>query len=360
MQIGNLIFFFVTVNIVSSVRQARIALALWMFVVVGIGAFTIYQWHTPGEGVVSDQEYYSSGAGLKTKERFAAVLYDPPTMHIERQKRAIGSTSHPGEYGLDLLLALPIFVYFMRTVRYSAVRVLVAAGLLIAIYNVLLTNTRAILVTFVVITAAALSTGLVCLRAWLVGFAAVSALTAFLLAPPDIRGRLFHPSDWFSTGRDTSFGERLHLMDASIDIVAENPLFGVGLGNQVEVAERAKLDWRARSRSPHNDLLATLLEVGFIGLVFVIGFCVSLYRQLQFGQAVGQSCADPRLHLLMNAGKIQLVCILFFGLQGEPLTQPIKGFWMTAGINVALAQRLKERAQTSVALDRLAGSISAA
>ena len=46
----------------------------------------------------------------------------------------------------------------------------------------------------------------------------------------------------------------------------------------------------------------------------------------------------------MNAAKVQFFVILVFGVQGEPLTQPIKGFWLTAGIVLALTESMLENA----------------
>jgi O-antigen ligase len=117
------------------------------------------------------------------------------------------------------------------------------------------------------------------------------------------------------------------------------------LGNQVEVPTRARLDYRDRARSAHNDVIATLLEVGVVGFILVAGFLVSLYRRFRLCKRVGLASRDPKLHLLVNAAFVQLMCILFFGLQAEPMTLPIKGFWLTAGIVVALSQTILERAR---------------
>src|SRR5262249_6886516 len=107
MQLGNLMFFFVVCNIVENLKQARISLAVWLVVTVIIGIYTVYQWNSE-KGIVQSQDYYNEGATLRTEERFAAVIYDVPTMHLQRQKRAIGTTSHPGAYGINLLLSLPL------------------------------------------------------------------------------------------------------------------------------------------------------------------------------------------------------------------------------------------------------------
>jgi hypothetical protein len=51
--------------------------------------------------------------------------------------------------------------------------------------------------------------------------------------------------------------------------------------------------------------------------------------------------------MLMNAARVQLYTLLFFGLQAEPLTLPDKGFWLTAGICVAISETLLERARSA-------------
>ncbi len=346
MQLGNLMFFFVVLNIVEDLKKARIALAVWLSVTAVIGLFTVYQWNAGTTAVVQDEDYYNQGAALKTDERFAAVAYDVPELHIERQKRAIGTTSHPGAYGLNLLLALPFFLYFFRTVSGFWMKLLTGGGALLTAYNILLTNTRATLLTMVVLVIIATCTGLIRLRPSLVIVVAICVSAAVALAPTDLRNRIFRFDKWFSESRDSSFGDRLYLMQVSFQIISENPLFGVGLANQVEVPKRAHLDWRDRARSAHNDFVATLLEVGLVGFTLVAGFLVSLYRRFSLCRRIGVASGDPKLHFLVNAAFVQLWCILFFGLQAEPLTLPMKGFWLTAGIVVALSQSILERART--------------
>ena len=343
MQLGNLLFFFVVLNMVDSLKRARLVLAVWLGVVCAIGVFTIYKWHSDSGGIVADEDYYLRGGGLTTGERYAAVLYDPPS-YEQRQRRAIGTTSHPAAYGINLLLALPVYIYFFRTCRNRLLRLLIFAASLVAVYNVFLTNTRAVLVTFGVITLYVLLTGFLRTRIWFVALTVAAALAAFTYAPPDLRDRLLSFEQYFKQGRESSFGERLYLMQVSIDLISESPLFGIGLGNQADVAERGKLDWRDRSRSAHNDFIATWLEVGLVGLVLVIGFLISLYRRCRLGEKVGLGLNEPRIFLLMNAAKEQFFVILVFGVQGEPLTQPIKGFWLTAGIVLALTESMLENA----------------
>ncbi len=346
MQLGNLMFFFVVLNMVEDMSKARLALAVWLCVIAVIGVYTVYQWNAGTTAVVQDDDYYNEGAALTTEDRFAAVAYDIPELHIERQKRAIGTTSHPGAYALNLLLALPFFIYFFRTVSGFWMKLLIGAGTLLTAYNVLLTNTRAALATMLALFLLSLCTGLIRLRTSLVVALIVCGATATALAPQDLRSRIFRFDQWFSDSRDTSFGDRLYLMQVSMDIIFENPLFGVGLGNQVDVPKRAQLDWRDRARSAHNDFIATLLEVGIVGFLLVAGFLVSLYRRYRLCDRIGRAYRDPKLHLLVNAALVQLLVILFFGLQAEPLTLPIKGFWLTAGIAVALSQTLLERGKS--------------
>ena len=292
MQLGNMLFFFVVLNLIDGIGKARLAIAAWLLVATVIAVATAYQWNAGDEYVVHDEDYYRGGSALTTEARFSTVIFDPPTLHLKPQKRAVGTTSHPGAYGLNLLVSLPLFIYFFRTTSGFWIKLLIAICGSLACYNVMITNTRAVLITFVMVAIFSMLTGLLRLNVWLIGGAIAGAVLAFMLAPADIKERLFRFDEYFISDRTTSFGARVFLGKISLEIFSENPLFGVGLGNQVEVPLRAQLDPRDHSRSAHSDLIATLVEVGFVGLVFVAGFLVSLHRRFRFCERIGLASSD--------------------------------------------------------------------
>lgn len=351
MHLGTLLFLLVVVNIVGTLQQARFALMALLAATVVIAAFTAYKWNSSDEGIVQSNDYYNRGEGLQTSERFAVIIYDAPTMHLGKQRRAIGSTSHPGAYGLNLLLTLPFCIYFVRCSR-GTTQVLLTLGILLLVgYNVVLTNTRAVLLTLVVTALLFQITGLLRIGIGSLAGLAVLGGIAFWFAPEDIKGRIYRFDNWFETGRDSSFGERLHLMRTAIQLFCTHPLFGMGMGNQVDIAKLADVDWRDRSRSAHNDVLTVVSESGLVGFACMTACLVTFYRRARFLERYGREMNDPRIQYLGTAARVQLGILLFFGLQSEPLSLPIKIFWLVVGIVVALSQSLAERAKVAAAND---------
>jgi hypothetical protein len=350
MHLGTVLFLIVIVNVVETLRQARITLAIWLLTTALLSAYTTYKWHTSSDrgsddAIVQAEDYYDRGEGLTTKERFAVIIYDPQTRESEHQRRAIGSTSHPGAYGLNLALALPFFIYFFRTESNALVRLLVLAGGVLSAYNMILTNTRAVMLTLLVTLLICLLNGLMKIRPVFLALGAVAAGIAFWFMPDDLKGRTFRFDNWFETSRESSFGERLHLMRVSVELFAENPLFGMGMGNQVDIAKLGDVDWRDRSRSAHNDLLTLLSESGLVGFACMTACLVTFYRRSRFLQRVGLARQDPCIYFLGPAAHAVLWTLLFFGVQADSLSLSIKGFWLVVGIVVALSQSLTDFAK---------------
>src|SRR5204863_5391003 len=129
------------INIVRRAGQARAAIVCWLLTTAAIGAFTIYQWHNPA-AVVTEDPFNSTGE-RSNDERFATVLADTSEYELlDRAPRALGSTSHPAVYGINLILAIPFWAYLWRTSRGRLLRAAIAAGAAITCYNVILSNTR--------------------------------------------------------------------------------------------------------------------------------------------------------------------------------------------------------------------------
>src|SRR6267154_2261491 len=101
--LGNLLFLFMVINVVKSPAQARVAIVCWLAMTAAIGLFTIYQWHNPA-AVISEDRFQSTGERVG-EQRFSTVLSDKSEYQLlEETPRALGSTSHPAVYGINVIL----------------------------------------------------------------------------------------------------------------------------------------------------------------------------------------------------------------------------------------------------------------
>lgn len=337
---GNLLFLLLVVNVVRSREQAEWPIVCWMLTTAAIGLFTIYQWHDPA-AVIADPSYYRKVGSLTTADRFATVIYDAPPGSPGIVKRALGSTSHPAVYGINVILALPFYAYFARVASSAWIRYASAIGAAIACFNVLLTNTRGALMTLAVVLALVVVTGLV--RATVRSAAALALLAVVMVPfiPSSVYERAFDMTRYSGERADT-LQEREMFWRAGLDVIADRWLLGIGLGNQNALAARVTPLGTSPTRSTHTDYLQTLVETGLVGALALAAFLVSLHRRCRRAERRFRAEGEARTALLLTAARVAFYAVLVNAFHIETLTLPLKGFWLSMGIVVALSEVVRE------------------
>jgi O-antigen ligase len=109
----------------------------------------------------------------------------------------------------------------------------------------------------------------------------------------------------------SSWGKRAQILTVAKDLVRENPILGIGIGNaKVEFLEKAKecsqnRDFLLKVAHLHNGYMQILVELGIVGLLLFFFF---LYRLLRI-----QLKRDDHILLVI------VITIYLVGFIGEPL-----------------------------------------
>jgi hypothetical protein len=338
--LGNVLFLFVTVNLLRTSRHATWAVALWLITTTAIGAFTIYQWHNPA-ATVSEDRFNTTGERTQD-ERFATVLYDTSEYQVvDKTPRALGSTSHPAVYGINVILALPFYAYVLRLARAFWLRAGILLAGLVACYNAVLTNTRAVIVTLGVTLMLIGVTGLVRVRVRLLGLGLVAAVAMFPLIPSALYDRVFDPQN-YRLGRSETMRARLTYWTEGLNILEENWLLGMGIGNQTELPRRLRKRMDMPDNSTvHNEYLQSLLESGLIGYPWLVAFIAALWLRCRRGARMLSALGRTDDAWLLQACFVALLSMLFFGTQVDVLHFPLKGWWLAMGIATVLSDQAR-------------------
>jgi O-antigen ligase/polysaccharide polymerase Wzy-like membrane protein len=336
--LGNLLFFLLVINIVRTPQQARAAVVCWLLSTVAIGAFTIYQWHNPA-AIITEDRFNSTGQ-RSSDQRFSTVLADASEYQsLDQTPRALGTTSHPAVYAINLILTLPFFAYFFRTTRGTALRAAIVVAAAITCYNVVLANTRAALITMVLVLGLILVTGLVRVTAGLLATIVAGALIALPFAPGAIWNRVLDVSN-YTVQRSDTLRARLIYWDEGLSMVSENWLFGIGLGNQTDLPRRLNdRMYMPPNSTVHNEYLQSLLETGLLGYPLLVAFMTVLYRRAKQGERSLARAGRTDPALLLRAGRVALLAVLIYGTQVDVLHFPLKGWWLAMGLVVAITER---------------------
>ncbi len=214
--------------------------------------------------------------------------------------RVQGAFGHPNQYANFLAVLMPLAgaVALTRSAP-SRLRLLGAGAFLLAVQPLIFSFTRGAFVALLI--GSLLWLAIVRPRAAVL-VAAVVAIVGFSVAPQALRERLQ------SEGTAGDVGLRADIWQSALDIYAQSPIMGVGLGNFGVAYERlpAVISAGAQRRLLHQDellvpphannlTLTVLAEQGLVGLVavtalFITGIVVA--RRLTFasdsmGRAVG-------------------------------------------------------------------------
>jgi len=333
--LGDLLFFFLMINMVRDWPTARKAVVVWLWVSVLIGIYTIIEWHF-GKGL-SESQIGEAGS------RFSTVLLDTSEyQQLGTVRRATGPTSHSAVYAINMIMTLPFLAYFMHTARERWVVGLSAVGGLIVLYNIFLTNTRAaILLSALVLMILAWRGLLKVTPARIVAFL-VGVVLMLPFVPNAIYERVFNPEN-YTTARSHTLRIRFQYWAAGLEVISENWLMGIGVGNDEVIPKHIKGPAPAVT-TVHNEYLQTMIEVGIIGWLCFFGFVFLIVRYAFRAAATFKRYADTQeQYWFMVACQITLISVLIYGLQVDVFHFPLKGWWLVAGLSWAMWQLARER-----------------
>jgi O-antigen ligase len=306
-----LVLYSLVVLLVTNPWRARVA--AWTMVGAGalLGILGLLQF------TVGAEEAF---AGLARAER--AQIYGD-TFGL----RLAGPLGDPNFFAQILLVLIPVALFLIWEEKATRVKVVAMLCLGLIVSASVLTYSRggAIALLFVVV-ASLVAHGIHWRRVGLVGLALF--LGATLLVPRDFRERLTTVShlladDAVLPEKDSSVKERLVLMGTAWEMMAANPLLGVGAGNYTaRFGEYSDLfgsvarDYQDPDavRYAHSLFLEVGAETGTVGLCLFLGALLMGFVGLEQARGRFREAGDPKTGALARAFQISLAGFLVSSL----------------------------------------------
>jgi O-antigen ligase len=168
---------------------------------------------------------------------------------------------------------------------------------------------------------------------------ALSAVVTFTMAPERAVERML---SFFPEASDEVGASSIEMREQTIAtarrIIADNPFWGVGLGNFREVARQVYADrW---FRPPHNSFIWALAEGG---IAVVLGYALLFWvtwRDLT--RAIALRAHDPEIGVLAAGTRTAFFVFLFFGLFADLWLNPIT--YVLLGMAISMRRYLEELA----------------
>jgi O-antigen ligase len=323
--LGNLLFFFLVINVVRTWRLTRTAIVVWLAASSLIGCYTLYDWYW-GESIEVEK------IGV-TETRFRTVMQDPSEWEkLDVVRRAVGPTSSSAVYGINLIMTVPFFLYFLRRKSSPWVRGVCLVALLIVSYNIMLTNTRAAILLLIVVLMICVARRLLEITPPRVLAAAVLVLALLPQIPAELYQRIFDLQR-YQFSESGTFQVRVKYWKAGLEIAEQNWLLGIGVGNQAAIPRFLKGDGPEET-TVHNEFLMTLIEVGIGGWVIFFGFVgFLLWSSFRAGRVFQELDSSGDRYWFMVACQTAMISVLLFGLQVDVFHFPLKGWWLVAGLS---------------------------
>ncbi len=348
--LGNLLFLFLIINLIRDFATMKRAVIVWLLATILAAGFSLGDYYYGFTAQVADAEM-----GLQSNRLSTTVSDGGESRSLGANvRRLFGTTGHPTLFGLNNTMAVPFFLWILRFSR-GPIRLLWFGGLLMSVYCLVLSNTRAILLVFAVVALYA-----VFRRLWQPSLQAIVALVVVGLAvvpfiPKDVYMRVLDPA-MYTTDKGDSLRVRFKFWEKSFDIIQETWLYGLGAGNQSALIERitdeatgymTPLGLRA---SAHNEYIWVMAEVGIFGYLFFWSFVGRVTWSSFRAGALFRRLGAEEERFLMVATQAVMIIVLIFAGQSETFHYPLKTWWLLAGVsgNLLLEARSRLREQVSL------------
>ncbi len=339
---GNLLFFFVLVNMATSRKHIFISLIIWLTASMAITAYTTYDWHF-GSGrsqntVMSGD--VDPGRGVQTKaNRWSTVWTDQAELESlgGSLRRSMGPTSHAAVYAINCILTIPFLLYLLRLPISNIWKCVVLVSLALVGYNILLTNTRAAILLAGIVGLLCLARGLVRLRPGQYILLLILFIVSIGFIPQDVYSRILDLSN-YSLENSASLRIRIEYAQAGVEAITQNWLYGSGLANENIVPNYLNSWSSAPERTTvHNEYLQTLMELGIIGGGFLYGFVGLLfYYAIRAAKNFARHPGMEQEYWFMVAAQIAMLSVVIYGAQVDVFHFPLKGWWLIAGVTASM------------------------
>jgi hypothetical protein len=347
--IGNLLFFFVVLNLVRTYSDGKRAVVVWLIASMVAGAYSLGDYYlATGSNMVGDAQM-----GL-TSQRGTTVVSDGSESRSlgVNVRRLFGTTAHPTLFGLNNLMSVPFFMWAIRWSR-GPMRLFWFLGLGMAVFCVVLSNTRAVFLLAAFTLLYCLWRGL--FRPRLQGAIALAVLAIAIVPfiPEDVYLRALDPS-LYTSERGASVRVRFKFWEKSWDLITETWAHGIGVGNEITLLERLTdentgyLTPMGLRASAHNEYIWVMVEVGLIGYLLFWGFVLTVTRaSFRTASLVKRLHGVNEEYYFLIGCQVIMVGIMLFAVQSEAFHYPLKTWWMLTAICVNLLATAKAEAVNS-------------
>jgi hypothetical protein len=322
-----LFLLFLTVNIVKPNKHLKLTIASLLVMTAVMGVFAVSVRFFPAyvtreEGTVLDSY---------------GVMEDPAEeARVGVIKSSQGATVHPGFYVLNLLIAIPLYIYMFQDTASLFMKFLWGGSGGLATVNLFLTYRRSGIVFLIVILVFMLAKRLIKITPAALILGALSVSIALFFMPETFWTRVLSPSA-YSIEKAHNVKSRLEMWEAAFMLIKDNWLFGVGLFNQIELPKYNNLSKLTGVHSgAHNAYLQLWIETGILGLLLFLYILYTFWRDLSVAEKNFSRLSDQPMYKLVGFLKTVFLVPLLLGLTGVDWNIPMREWWFICGVAVVM------------------------
>lgn len=335
---ANCIFFFIYLNYFHKRSQIYAMLAIWLAANVLAISYSAYDWHLGSGrtgGVVMEAD---PGKGAQTTEnRWSTIWQDRAeyeSLGGMSLRRSMGPTSHAAVYGINMVMTMPFFILLLAFCQNNLWKY---AGLVVILallaYNLMLTNTRAVLLQAGITAVACVIAGLYRIKTQHVLLGLIGGAVLLSVMPKDIFNRILDPTN-YDLNKSAAMRVRISYWKAGMSILEQHWLLGMGVGNEQEIPKYVQ-GKSAEKTTVHNTFLQYLLELGIVGWTLFYGFVGSMFYCAH--RAGKYFLKKPGWELdgkILVGIQVAMFSVLVFGVQVDVFLFPLKGWWLLSIIGL--------------------------
>ena len=330
-QLKFFVLFLYIVNNVNSKATLRLVAIMAVAILLIQGAVTVLRFETGW------MEPLSFGQTGQDEDQILQYL----TVDREDgggQVRSFGTLGSPGSTVRLCMMVIPFALLLSLRNPLFRNRLPFLALTALGIGSLLLTFTRAFYLTTAIQVAAAVLIGI--RHRYLSRMEMLLVVVLGLIAVGAVAPKVYEQMSL----RTESMTVRLEQYKAALDMIVDNPVFGVGLNNGTGVKERYVTvtfnehdpDTQYYLEPTHNLYLSLASEIGLIGSMLYFAFFFNVVVRTW---RVSNTAADPDLRFCANAILITFAGLIVNSLY-DPLHEeaPMNLLWMYCGIAFALTR----------------------